>query len=239
MKILTCATAAVVCILVLVICAGCTTEQQETPQPTAQPTATSGEESYATVLDTKVLETKLTSYPEDSLSAAEVSDLLYMQEEEKLARDVYRVFSETWGMQVFKNIGYAEQTHMDSVTVLIERYGLESPSETATAGVFAHAELQALYDELVKTGMQSPEDALRAAILVEETDIVDLRDAMSRTDNRDIRYVYENLMRGSENHLRAFVRNLEQQGESYAPVVLTQADYDEIVSTSVRPGGFA
>jgi len=230
-----CGMAAAVCILVLVMCTGCTTDQQ---QNTTRPAGTLGDESYATVLDAETLDVRLDEYPVDALSAAEVSDLLYMQEEEKLARDVYGVFSETWDIPVFKNIGKAEQTHMDSVTVLIERYGLESPSETAAAGVFAHPELQALYDDLVKTGIQSPEDALRAAILVEETDIVDLRDAMSRTDNRDIRYVYENLMRGSENHLRAFVRTLEQQGESYAPVVLTQADYDEIVSTSVRPGGF-
>lgn len=237
MKIMTlCSAAALICILVMVMSAGCTTDQE---QETASPTVFPGEESYATVFDTSVLETKLTaSSSGEALSTEEVSDLLYMQEEERLARDVYGVFYDRWDLQVFKNIGDAEQTHMDSVTVLIERYGLESPSASATAGVFAHPELQALYDDLVKTGIQSPEDALRAAILVEETDIVDLRDAMSRTDNRDIRYVYENLMRGSENHLRAFVRTLEQQGESYAPVVLTQADYDEIVSTSVRPGGF-
>ncbi|KAF1078526.1 DUF2202 domain-containing protein [Methanogenium sp. MK-MG] len=238
MKILTtCGAAAVVCILILVMCTGCTTDQQ---QYTTQPAGTSGEESYATVLDAGTLDARLEEYPVATLSAAEESDLLYMQEEEKLARDVYAVFFETWGMQVFKNIGKAEQTHMDSVTVLIERYGLESQSESSvTAGVFAHPELQALYDDLVKTGILSPEDALRAAILVEETDIVDLRDAMSRTDNGDIRYVYENLMRGSENHLRAFARNLEQQGESYTPMVLTQVDYDGIVSTSVRPGGFS
>lgn len=94
--------------------------------------------------------------------------------------------------------------------VLIKWYGLDDDSSgSVTPGVFAHPELQALYNDLVNAGMQSLEDALRAAALVEETDIVDLQNAMNRTENADVRYVYENLMRGSENHLRAFVRNLE------------------------------
>ena len=227
--------AMLVCVLILVMSAGCTADQQ---QETVRPTATSGEESYATALDAGTLDARLDAYPISGLSAAEISDLLYMQEEEKLARDVYDVFSESWGMQVFRNIGDAEQTHMDSVTVLIDRYGLEKTPESATPGVFAHAELQLLYNDLTASGIQSPEDALRAAALVEETDIVDLRNAMGRTDNGDIRYVYENLMRGSENHLRAFVRNLEQQGDVYTPQVLTQADYDAIVSAPVQAGGF-
>lgn len=230
-----CGLAAVVCILVLAMSAGCTTDQEQGVTP---PTVSSGEDTYATVLDTGVLETKLTSPPDVPLSPAEVSDLRYMQEEERLARDVYGVFYEKWGMQVFKNIGDAEQTHMDSVTVLIERYGLDVPSESVVPGVFSHAELQALYRDLTEAGMQSPEDALRAAALVEETDIVDLQGAISRTDKEDIHYVYQNLMRGSENHLRAFVKNLEGRGELYSPVVLTQEEYSEIISTSVRPGGF-
>jgi len=228
--------AVVIGILILAISTGCTTTD---PQSIVGTTATPGGDSYATVLDTGVLETKLGSYPEGKISAEEESDLRYLQEEEKLARDVYDVLYETWGMQVFKNIGNAEQTHMDSVTVLIDRYGLASSENNQAAGVFEHPELQSLYDSLVKTGIQSPEDALRAAALVEETDIADLRDATARTDNADIRYVYENLMRGSENHLRAFVRNLEQQGESYEPVVLTKDEYSDIISTQVRPGGFS
>ncbi len=234
MKSLSGSAAFVVCVLLLVTSTGCTTDQQGPVQPTVTP----GEESYATVLDTGDLETKLASYPEGTLAAAEEKDLLYLQEEEKLARDVYGVFYEAWGMQVFRNIGNAEQTHMDSVTFLIDRYGLAS-AENTPAGVFDHPELQDLYDRLVEDGLKSPEDALRAAALVEETDIVDLRDALARTDKADIRYVYENLMRGSENHLRAFVRNLEVQGESYTPMVLTLDEYSDIISTPVRPGGFS
>jgi hypothetical protein len=45
-------------------------------------------------------------------------------------------------------------------------------------------------------------------------------------------------MKGSRNHLRAFVSTLERQtGETYAPQYLDQASYGEIVSTGVETGG--
>lgn len=215
-----------VCAMMVCMSAGCIADQQQGDGPQSYP---SEEVSRAPVPDTGGPVTTVLPTTESVLSPAEAADLLFMQEEERLARDVYAVFYETWGMNVFENIGDAEQSHTDSVAVLVRRYGLEDDSAEVTAGVFANPELQKLYDDLVLTGMQSPEDALRAAALVEETDIVDLQDAMSRTENADILRVYENLIAGSENHLRSFVRNLEQRGESYSPVVLTQDEYEDIV----------
>ena len=225
---------ALVCVLMLLMSAGCTTDQQ---QGGVSPPLSSEEGTNAPVSDTEAPVTMVSPTPEGVLSPEETADLLFMQEEERLARDVYAVFYETWNMQVFENIGDAEQSHTDSVAVLVRRYGLDDDSAEVVAGVFTNPELQKLYDDLVLAGMQSPEDALRAAALVEETDIVDLQDAMSRTENADILRVYENLMAGSENHLRSFVKNLEQRGASYTPVVLTQEEYDAIISASGSPGG--
>ncbi len=42
--------------------------------------------------------------------------------------------------------------------------------------------------------------------------------------------VFENLRKGSENHLRAFVNNIEKNGgEKYSPVILSEEEYSEIV----------
>ena len=51
------------------------------------------------------------------------------------------------------------------------------------------------------------------------------------TDNPNIERLYGSLLEGSENHLRAFVRNIEQrQGEgSYEAQVLSQQQVDEIL----------
>jgi hypothetical protein len=61
---------------------------------------------------------------------------------------------------------------------------------------------------------------------------------LTETDNADIERVYQNLLAGSKNHLRAFVTNLKAPtGETYAPQYLGQAAYDAIVNASVGQGG--
>lgn len=71
---------------------------------------------------------------------------------------------------------------------------------------------------------------------IEEVDIVDLQAALVYVDNQDIRAVYGNLLKGSRNHLRAFVLALQQQGVVYTPQYLTPADYQAIVGTSIEAG---
>lgn len=47
--------------------------------------------------------------------------------------------------------------------------------------------------------------------LVEEVDIIDLEKYIAQTDNEDLILVYQNLLKGSQNHLRAFSSTLERQ----------------------------
>jgi hypothetical protein len=54
------------------------------------------------------------------LSEEEFSALLYMREEEKLARDVYLTLGAHWSLPIFQNIGQSEQAHMDAVKVLLD-----------------------------------------------------------------------------------------------------------------------
>jgi hypothetical protein len=220
----------IVAFITLFAVAGCTDQQPDT-------TAEINDEDYVTSFNTEDLGRSLDAYPPGELTAEEVNDLVYMQEEEKLARDVYLALYEKWGLQVFINIGDAEQTHMDSIAVLIERYGLENPLQDST-GAFTNQNLQSLYEQLVLEGSASREDALRVGALIEEIDIIDLEEAVERTDNEDVIFVYENLMRGSRNHLRAFVRNLERQGGTYEPAYLEEDEYQEIVSSPAEQGGF-
>jgi hypothetical protein len=164
-----------------------------------------------------------------ALTAEEVSGLLYMREEEKLARDVYLALYEMWNVPIFENIAGSESTHTNAVKGLLDDYGLQDPAMEA-AGVFTNADLQALYDELVETGAQSLEDALRVGTAIEEIDILDLEAHMAETDREDILRVYDNLLLGSYNHLRAFVGNLERRVQSvYVPQYLDQDAYEAIL----------
>ncbi len=170
------------------------------------------------------------------LSEDEINGLLYMVEEEKLARDVYLTLYNETGLAVFSNIANSEQRHMDAVLSLIEKYNLTAPDTLDQVGVFQNEELQNLYDQLVEQGSKSVVDALKVGALIEETDIEDLEKWISETDNEDIKQVYSNLMAGSENHLRAFVGQLEAMGVAYTAQVLPQEQVDEILSSAPAHG---
>jgi hypothetical protein len=170
------------------------------------------------------------------LSAEEIEHLYFMREEEKVARDVYRVLYAEWGATVFANIAESEQRHMDAMRDLIERYGLTDPVVDDSVGVFANPELAALYAELVQRGRQSLIDALYVGALIEEVDIEDIQHAIEETDDALIRYVYENLLRGSRNHLRAFASNIEAEGLVYEAQYIAPELVEAILSTPQEPG---
>lgn len=88
------------------------------------------------------------------LSEFEIEGILFMREEEKLARDVYAMRYNTWNIPVFQEISTSEQAHMDAVKVLIGRYNL-TDSALAAPGTFSNPDLQSLYDELFVRGSLS------------------------------------------------------------------------------------
>ena len=196
---------------------------------------TSGSE-YATPVDSASVRESIAVYPAGDLTEREAADILFMAEEEKLARDVYLYYYDKWGQPVFSNIASAEETHMESMVVLIERYGLVNPVEGEARGVFENPELRALYVDLIKSGSDSETDALKNGALIEEIDIIDLDNAVAGTDKQDIITVYENLKKGSRNHLRSFVNNLERAGISYSPQKLSSDEYYAIVGSDIERG---
>jgi hypothetical protein len=187
----------------------------------------------------------LTTVPDDqvattaigALGADEVSGLLWMREEEKLARDVYLALADLWSVQVFSTIARSEQAHMDALKTLLDRYGLEDPAAGNPVGVFSDPAIQALYEELLARGRTSLVEALKAGATIEDLDIVDLRERAS--DAPDVARVYASLEKGSGNHLRAFVTNLGRRGATYTPAYLAQEDFDEILSSPRARGAGA
>jgi hypothetical protein len=173
--------------------------------------------------------------PAGELSAEEAASLLYMREEEKLARDVYNALYAAWGQTTFSNIAASEQAHMDEVKLLLDRYGLADPA--LEPGSFSDPNLAALYERLVAQGSLSLPDALKVGAAIEEIDILDLQERLAQTDNADIQQVYNNLMRGSYNHLNAFVNALQaQSGEIYQPQYLSAEAYAAILTNQIGNG---
>jgi len=170
-----------------------------------------------------------------TFSDDELEILLHMKEEEKLAGDVYSSLYEKWGTNIFSNISNAEINHMNAVIYLLQDYGNEY-TEVKDKGVFASPDFQELFDQLVAKGSESVEAALQTGALIEEMDIKDLDDHLEVVKNENIILVFENLQKGSRNHLRAFSSQLENIGITYTPVYISQEEYDQIVSTPMETG---
>jgi len=178
----------------------------------------------------------LLEQPLAEISEAEVTTLSFMREEEKMARDVYITLYEVWQTPIFANISKAEQQHMDKIKSLLDSYELPDPASEET-GVFTNPDIQALYDSLVERGRISQIEALQVGALIEEVDIADLQNALAETENPALERVYTNLMNGSYNHLRSFVRNIEYLDYVYQAQELPQEEVDDILNPAVVSRG--
>ncbi|MFL7891752.1 MAG: DUF2202 domain-containing protein [Anaerolineales bacterium] len=170
------------------------------------------------------------------LSESEQQALIFMREEEKLAHDIYVAMYESWGLPIFQNISSSEQSHTEAVKTLLDRYDIPDPA-SSEPGVFSNPDLQDLYDELLAQGSQSLAEALRVGAAIEEIDILDLQERLAATSNSDIQQVFNNLLQGSINHLKAFTSTLmTQTGETYQPQFMTLEEYQAIIAGSNAVG---
>jgi hypothetical protein len=161
-------------------------------------------------MNSSSLEKAIAATAPSDISPEERASMIFMREEEKVARDVYITMYQRWGHRTFNNISRSEEVHMRAILILLSRYGIPDPVGTNGVGVFTDPHLQDLYNQLIALGNTSLLDALRVGVLIEETDIDDLEAGIALADNRDILLVYNNLMQASHNHLRAFNANIGQ-----------------------------
>ncbi len=160
-----------------------------------------------------------------------------MIQEEKLAKDVYLTLHRQWGLQAFENIARAESRHRQAVRNLLDRKGIDDPTSDDAIGVFVDQKFVDLYVRLTQKGSGSLVSALQVGLEIEEMDITDLRKAKASTTDPAILSVYENLERGSRNHLRAFAGQLKANGGTYAPTHLSPDDFASIESSPQEAGG--
>lgn len=169
------------------------------------------------------------------LSQSEREGILLMREEEKLAHDLYVALYEVWNIPIFANIAQSEASHMEWVELLITRYALEEPGSEAP-GEFGNTQLKQLYEELLEAGKLSLASAFEVGATVEDLDIFDLERLLQESDNKDIRIVYQNLNKGSRNHLRSFNAQLHQIGKRYIPKHIDQHLFRAIIESENERG---
>ncbi len=176
------------------------------------------------------------------ITKAEAVHVLLMRQEEKLARDVYITLDEQWLSAVFETIAVSEQRHMDAIGRIIVAQKMDDPITNDALGMYAKTVegekdvFGELYTDLAERGNVSYVEALKVGAFIEELDILDLLAALEEVENTYVARVFQNLLRGSRNHLRAFVNALEDEGVIYLPQLMSQDDYDVIISNSIERG---
>jgi hypothetical protein len=162
-----------------------------------------------------------------TITSREKEGLLFIWEEEKTARDLYTSLYEKNNLSIFRDLARSEQSHMDQAKAIIEKYGLPLPDDKP--GIFQNQSLQKIHNKLLAKGLQSDQDALKAAATFEEISIVDLETELAAKHAEDIRTMYQGLLAGSRKHLRSYINDLKDQGIQYEPRYLDRREYEEIV----------
>lgn len=180
-----------------------------------------------------IMTNPLRSYSQ--ITDADIAGLNYVLEEEKLAHDFYSEMYKKYNKKVFENIMNNEKVHMEMVQKLMNdlNIGINSPAQNP--GEFSDRTIQVLFNDFITAGSYSFSDALRAAAMIEETDISDVRAQYSKTGDERVKALYDCLDISSQNHLRALVKSLLDEDIKYTPKVLSKEVFNSIISSEDKP----
>lgn len=188
------------------------------------------------------------------LDANEQTHLIFMREEEKLARDVYMTLGTMYpDSPIFGKIDDSEQIHTTAVKNMIEKYGLQDPNTNDNIGAYTGEDygwyFTEKYNQLVERASISELEALYVGAFIEELDMMDINQCPKviveadngindvsecgkiYTDNADVSNLYASLLDGSDSHLAGYVKNIEKHigAGNYQAQVLTQEQVNKIL----------
>ena len=168
-----------------------------------------------------------------SMRAADPSDLLRLYEEEILAHDLYAALGKIHPkVMPLRNIPSSEMRHREAIAAILKADGIALP-KPKKGQRFVSPGLDETYEKWLAEGRKSEADACRVGVRLEDHDIADLRKA--RADFPQHKEVLGQLEAASNNHLRAFHRNLEARGGDYTAEALTKAEIKTILKAG-NPG---
>lgn len=144
--------------------------------------------------------------PSVSAASADLANVLQLaREEERLARDLYKVLADTYnGAVPFSHITLSEQRHFEAIGVLLERHHITDPSVGKAAGTYADPTLQTNYNTWLAQGKDSLDKAYDVGVAVERADIADLKSSINTVTDADANQVLTHLLTASQHHLTAY-----------------------------------
>lgn len=184
------------------------------------------------------MQEQIASLPKEAINIEERNGLILMREEEKMAHDVYSFLYDKWNIMIFNNIASSEQTHTNAVLELLDKYDIDDPASGKNIGVYNDTSLQRMYNQLLINGNYSLLSALTVGATIEDLDIYDLEKLILKVDNQDIAFVYNNLLKASRNHMRAFYSQIVNNGGTYRAKFISQQQLEDIVNSPKEVGSW-
>ncbi|MCH7224664.1 DUF2202 domain-containing protein [Haloferula sp. A504] len=167
-------------------------------------------------------------------AAADNSHLVRLYEEEVLAHDLYVALGKKHpDIRPLQNIPHSEARHREVMADILKAEGINIP-KPPEGRRFTTRGLDRTYRQWLKEGRRSEVDACRVGVRLEDHDIADLRAAQK--DFPQHKEALANLEAASNNHLRAFHRNLTGRGGKYEAEALPAADFKAIVDGEMQRG---
>jgi len=185
----------------------------------------------------------------------EQTHLVFTCEEEKLARDVYRVLGRRFPeIHSFAEMAASKEHNKCAALDLMDKYRVSVPRVNGNVGVFSWGSYGRYFNEkylvLTSQGSSSPLNALYVAAFMEELNILDIDQCpkvivdvsngigdvsacgRNYTGNPDVLHVYDSLVEESRRHLRLLVRDIEQiiGAGNYQAQVLPEEQLDVILT---------
>jgi hypothetical protein len=127
--------------------------------------------------------------------------LRYAVEDEYLARAEYNAIMDTYGtIRPFSSIEKAEENHINIIKKIYSQRNIAIPPDEGAGHAVTPPTLRSAFE----TGIQAEIDniAMYERFLNENE--------LDKKENEDVKNLFQNLKQASENHLRAFRRQLEK-----------------------------
>lgn len=161
------------------------------------------------------------------VQAAGSSDLIRLYEEEVLAHDLYVALGKAHPkVMPLRNIPRSEQSHRGAMEAVLKAEGIALP-KPGKGSRFVTPGLDETYAKWLAEGRESEAAACLVGTRLEDHDIADLRQA--QLDFPKHKQVLSQLEAASNNHLRAFHRNLTMRGGSYPAGALPKDELQAIL----------
>lgn len=154
---------------------------------------------------TPVQATPDSTEPPPKKDPALASQYAQLYDAERVAAEVFDELATKWGGRPFTKIAEAERTHTDAVATLVVRNG-GTPPAGLEPGKYEAIEIQALYDAMLKRGLESLPAAMDTGAEIEEMSVRDLLVWLGTETDPQAKKILEQLLEGSANHLKAFLR---------------------------------